>query len=148
MASFVGSAISDPDPGARVGIALVDLGDSSSGSWQFSVDAGDSWDDVGAVSSNSARLLRDIDWLRFVPSPDFNGIAMVTFHAWDQMSGSASGLADVATGTGGTTAFSTASDTASITVTPVNDAPVLTDPGRSDAEARCPDSGLPPADRQ
>src|SRR5207245_1109844 len=52
--------------------------------------------------------------------------ASITYVAWDQSdSGVAGTKADSSAG-GGTSAFSTASDTASITVTSVNDAPVLT----------------------
>ena len=50
--------------------------------------------------------------------------ASFTFRAWDQSSGSAGALADTSVN-GGQTPFSTATDSASITVTSVNDAPVL-----------------------
>src|SRR5262249_4869397 len=50
----------------------------------------------------------------------------LTFHAWDRTSGGAGTLADLtASGTGGSTAFSDATATASLRVKPVNDAPVL-----------------------
>jgi hypothetical protein len=64
--------------------------------------------------------------VRFTPSADYNGTATFNFYAWDQTSGSAGGTADVTT-RGGTTAFSSTSDTATITINAVNDAPVLTD---------------------
>ena len=53
------------------------------------------------------------------------GTATITFRAWDQTDGNANGTAGIDTTTnGGTTAYSTATDTASLTVNPVNDAPV------------------------
>ena len=99
-------------------------GRTGNGSWQFSTDGGVSWTTFAAVSTSSARLLRDVDKVRYLPQADFNGAATITYHAWDQTTGSAGGTADLST-TGGATAFSTAADTASITVNPVNDAPVL-----------------------
>ena len=70
----------------------------------------------------SALLLRATDRLRFVPDAQNADTASVTFRAWDQGSGSAGTKVDVSTN-GGMTAFSTATETASITVTAVNDAP-------------------------
>src|SRR5206468_1779445 len=63
--------------------------------------------------------------LYFQPNANYNGTvaSAVTFRAWDQSSGSNGALANTSVN-GGTTAFSTALDTASITVTAVNDAPV------------------------
>ena len=63
-------------------------------------------------------------------TPTYNGTLAnaITFRAWDQTSGSNGTLADTSTN-GGTTAFSTATDTASLVVTAVNDAPVNTVPG-------------------
>src|SRR5262249_39060151 len=48
----------------------------------------------------------------------------ITFRAWDQSSGTSGTTVDT-TVNGGQTAFSVATDTANIVVTPVNDAPVL-----------------------
>src|SRR5204862_425335 len=97
---------------------------SSTGTWQYSTDSGTTWTAVGAVSSSSALLLRSSDSLRFVPDGQNGTTGSVTFSAWDQTSGAAGSKVDVST-SGGTTAFSTASATATITVTDVNDAPVL-----------------------
>ena len=60
------------------------------------------------------------------PTPNFNGnlATAITFRAWDQTTGTDGTLVSTATN-GGTTAFSTATDTASLVVTAVNDAPVL-----------------------
>ena len=74
----------------------------------------------------TARLLAaDANtYVRFVPNANWNGTVSngLTFRAWDQTSGSAGNTADTTTN-GGTSAFSTATASASITVNSVNDAP-------------------------
>ncbi len=122
-----GNRITDVDTGALEGIAVNSL-DSGNGTWQFSTDGGTVWSNVGAVSDTSALLLRATDRLRFVPDTENADSASVTFRAWDQSSGSTGTKADASVN-GGTTAFSTATETASITVTAVNDAPVLDNTG-------------------
>src|SRR6185369_10255112 len=85
----------------------------------------------GTPSNGNARLLAaDANTrVRFVPSLNYNGtVSGITFRAWDQTSGTAGSTADV-TSNGGITAFSSATATASITINPVNDAPVNTVPG-------------------
>src|SRR5439155_1116767 len=81
------------------------------------------------VTGTSARLLAaDGDnRLYFKPSPDFNGTiaSALTFRAWDRSSGTDGGLADTSSN-GGTTAYSTATDTASLTINAVNDPPEAT----------------------
>ena len=98
------------------------------GTWYYSTDNGTNWNALGAVASNNARLLAaDANTrLYFQPNADYSGTlaSAITFRAWDQTSGTSGTLADT-TSNGGTTAFSTATDTASLTVTAVNDAPVL-----------------------
>ena len=66
IASAGGDRITDVDSGAVEGIAVTGLA-SGNGTWQYSIDGGASWIAVGAVSDNSALLLRDTDRLRFVP---------------------------------------------------------------------------------
>ena len=64
--------------------------------------------------------------LAFTPSANYNGSIsdVLTFRAWDQTSGSAGSKVDTTTN-GGTSAFSSNTDTVSITVNAVNDAPTL-----------------------
>ena len=64
------------------------------------------------------------------PSANYNGSVDpgLTFRAWDQTTGANGGTANVSTN-GGTTAYSTATETAAITVNAVNDAPVLDNTG-------------------
>ena len=119
--------VTDVDSGALLGIA-ISAADTANGTWFYSLNNGTTWTALGAVSVVSARLLaaNANNRLYFMPSPNFNGTiaSAITFQAWDQTSGADGGLAP-ATPSGGTTAFSTAADTAAITVNPVNDAPVL-----------------------
>ncbi len=118
--------ISDVDAGALQGLAIT-AADTTSGSWQYTTD-GTTWLALGAVSNINARLLAadGTTRIRFVPNADFNGTiaAALTFRAWDRTSSINGSLAST-TPNGGTTAFSLATDTASQTVNPVNDAPVL-----------------------
>lgn len=126
-----GDPISDADAGSPEGIAVTAV-DNTSGSWQFSTDNGTNWTAFGSSEITNVRLLASAanTRIRLVPSANFNGTidAGITFRAWDQTSGTNGGTADVTT-SGGNTAFSSASETetASITVTVVNDAPTATD---------------------
>ena len=120
------SMIADVDNGAIQGIALTGL-NSGQGKWQFTIDTGANWSDVGAVSDTQALLLRPEDKLRFVPNGKNADAASITFRAWDQTgttAGKQGTKAQVDT-PGGTSPFSVATETASIVVTAVNDAPVL-----------------------
>ncbi len=120
--------VTDIDSGALLGIAVT-AADTTNGTWFYSTNNGTSWNALGAVSDTSARLLTvDANTrLYFQPNADYNGSlpTAITFRAWDRTSGANGGAADTST-TGGTTAFSTATDTASLTITPVNDAPTIT----------------------
>ncbi len=111
------------DSGAQQGIAITSL-NTGFGKWQYSLDGGTSWLDVGTVSNTSALLLRNTDSIRFLPQFENGSTPDFTFRAWDHTSGTAGTKVTTATN-GGTTAFSSATETASIVVTDVNDAPVL-----------------------
>ncbi|MDJ0864882.1 MAG: DUF4347 domain-containing protein [Myxococcota bacterium] len=122
VASIVGASITDADAGASVGIAVTGLA-SGNGTWEYSLD-GITWNAIGPVSEGSARLLRDTDFVRFIPDGLNADNASFTFRAWDQTTGPPGSLADASI-QGGTTAFSVAADTADISVGAVNDAPTL-----------------------
>lgn len=113
--------ISDADPGAVKGIAIVGS-DESNGIWYYSTNGGSTWSAVGAVSASSALLLADDGNTRvyFQPGSQFNGSvpAALTVRAWDRTTGAAGGRVEI-----GGTAFSAATDTVGVTVTPVNDPP-------------------------
>jgi hypothetical protein len=133
VAGLLGSTFQDADPRAREGIAVTGTtGTALAGVWQYSTDFGQTWQMLGAVSARSARLLRDTDRLRFVPAANFTGTVTITYRAWDQTTGSAGALVDLAAPgrTGGQTAFSSRQASARVLVTRVGQAPVLTGPGR------------------
>jgi hypothetical protein len=116
VSDLVGASISDVDAGAVEGIAITAL-DESNGHWQYQLASGGGWVAAPAVSPSSALLLGADDLLRFVPDDYFSGTASVAYQAWDQTSGVAGGTAD-ATVNGDATAFSTATETATIDVQP------------------------------
>ncbi len=107
------------------GIAVI-AADTANGSWFYSINGGTNWFALGAVTDDSARLLAaDANTrLYFQPNANYDGQASITFRAWDQDTGTNGGLADP-TPNGGSTAFSTATDTAIFDVTPVNDITVI-----------------------
>ena len=120
----------DSDGNAAAGMAIVGA-NTTNGSWFYSINNGTNWLTLGAVSSASARVLAaDANTrLYFQPTANFNGTIAdgLTFRAWDQSGGFANGASGVNTSTnGGTTPFSTPTDLAAITVTPVDDAPIIT----------------------
>ena len=119
----------DADSGAQLGIALTAV-DTTNGSWFYSINGGANWTAVGTVSANFALLLAaDTNTrLYFQSNTGYTGTVAnaITFKAWDQFPGS---------GTAGTkvnptaTAFSSATDTAAITIAPANNhAPTLATP--------------------
>ncbi|MGL4409401.1 MAG: putative Ig domain-containing protein, partial [Zoogloea sp.] len=121
VASFA-TGISDPDgSNLAFGIAIEGLA-SGNGRWQYSRDNGQTWSDVGAVSSSNALLLLSTDRVRFVPNTETGTQASLSYRAWDTSSGQAGSKVST-TVTGGTSAFSTALQTAHLQVTDVNDAP-------------------------
>ena len=143
VASILGASVTDVDSGALSGIALTGTSEGT-GHWEYSLDGGASWSSVGTVSAGSALLLRASDLVRFVPDGANGTMASLSYRAWDQ-SGASAGLqgSKVDTGSGGgSSAFSAASDTASIAVADVNDAPTLAttafDLAASDEDATSP----------
>src|SRR6185437_9518917 len=110
--------------------------------WQYSLGATGNWVSFPAVSTGKALLLDGADWVRFLPDPEFaaTGAAApsITFQAWDETYDAFTKTNDVhgttvslnsdptkGAGTGGSWPFSTGSTTATLSVTPDNDAPVL-----------------------
>ncbi|MFO0455309.1 MAG: Ig-like domain-containing protein, partial [Planctomycetota bacterium] len=126
----VDGSITDPDGSAVEAIAITGL-NTSNGTWQYSLNGGTSWLTINAELINNqtnelALLLGPTAQLRLLPFGDLNGSLSnaITFRAWDQAIGS-EGQYTVITSTGGSSPFSTASDSATITVMAVNDAPTF-----------------------
>jgi cyclophilin family peptidyl-prolyl cis-trans isomerase len=107
--------------GAVGGIALI--GVTGNGTWQYSINGSDLVN-VGTVLASSALLLPANAVLQYTPDAENGETAAITYRAWDATSGSAGDYADTTTN-GGATSFSVDTDTASLTVTDLNDAPVL-----------------------
>ena len=122
VASVPGSSVTDVDTGSVQGIAVT--GTTGTGAWQYSTN-GTTWLSFGTVSTSTSLLLRSTDQIRFVGSGTSAGAATISFAAWDQSTGSVGSKVDLgATGRGGTTAYSTASNTAMLTLTRFNIAPI------------------------
>ena len=128
IASAGGDRITDVDGGALEGIAVI-AADTTNGVWEFSTNNGGAWTALGSVSGTSSRLLASDTQtrIRLVPATNFNGTiaTAITFRAWDQSTGTNGTTADASTN-GDTTAYSTATETASLVVTAVNDVPSFT----------------------
>ncbi len=124
----LGGNVSDSNASATTGIALTAV-DKTNGTWSYTTNNGGAWTALGTVSNTSARLLvADASTrLYFQPNANYNGAIAnaITFRAWDTTMGTNGGTADTSI-SGGGTAFSTATDTASIAINPINDAPALT----------------------
>jgi len=115
-------------------IAITGL-NTSLGAWQYSLDGGAVWltiqaDQINSTTNELALLLGPTAMVRLLPFGELSGTLSdaITFRAWDQSSGS-EGDYVVIESTGGDTAFSAASDTASISVTPVDIEPETTTEG-------------------
>lgn len=125
LASDLPDIITDGDAGALEGIAITAT-DTANGDWEYSTDAGANWDPFpGGIAEDNALQLKADAVIRFVPATNFNGTVdpAITFRAWDQSDAADNGdLADTATN-GLTTPFSVATETAAITITPINDPP-------------------------
>ncbi|MFJ4375476.1 DUF4347 domain-containing protein [Pseudomonas japonica] len=125
--------VTDADTGAIKGMAITGL-TSTYGKWQYSINAGTTWTDIVSASDASALVLRSGDRVRFVPDGLHGETATITYRAWDQTSGTLGQQGtrwNVTSLLGGSNTFSTGTDTASVVVTAVNDAPILTGSGGS-----------------
>jgi autotransporter-associated beta strand protein len=135
-----GANVIDADDGADTGIALTAT-DNTNGTWYYTTD-GSTWTAVGTVSATSALLLAadNSTYLYFKPNATYSGTITdgITFRAWDTTYGTAGERADT-TDNGGTTAFSTATDTGSITVNPQ---PTLTYSRTTFSEAAANDGSI------
>ena len=128
VSGLIAGQVNDANLEDAQGIAVIGA-DSEHGTWEYSRDGGENWASFGTtLSESAARLLAADDFtrVRFVPAENWNGTVSdgLTFRAWDQTTGSAGDEFNI-TETGNTTAFSSYSASASITVTAVNDAPIL-----------------------
>ena len=120
------TAITDADINAIVGgIAVTRL--AGRGIWSYSLD-GSTFKPFGTISDASALLLPATAAIRYAPDLKNGEMASITYRAWDATFGTAESKVDLSNpvSVGGNAAFSDKTDTATLTVTDVNDAPVLT----------------------
>lgn len=115
-----GTVTDDETATGSIGMAIT-AADSTNGTWQYYDTVGAAWTDFPLVTGASALLLLPADVIRFIPAADYNGTATISYKAWDGSAGTRYGTAD----TGAGTAFSAATNVASMTVSAVNDAPVI-----------------------
>ncbi|CAK0741659.1 hypothetical protein CCP2SC5_1100001 [Azospirillaceae bacterium] len=136
---------SDVDSNSTVGIAIIGT-DTSHGLWHYTIDGGANWSAVGAVNDSGNALLLSANAntrLYFQSSSaTYSGSINngITFRAWDGSSGTAGNKVSTSS-TGGATAFSTAYDTVSLTIsdtTPpditINGVDISNDTGASDSD--------------
>lgn len=125
--------VTDANTSPQLGIAVT-AADTTNGAWWYSIDDGATWLALGSPTAGAARLLTADAGTRLYYQPDANTngtlATAITFRAWDRTTGSNGGTADT-TVNGGATAFSTGTDTASLVVTAVNDAPTVSAIGAS-----------------
>ncbi|KRA66514.1 hypothetical protein ASD79_04420 [Caulobacter sp. Root655] len=112
---------------ALTGIAVTaNTATAAQGVYEYSDDGGGSWQALPAVSTAAAFVLDASTLVRFVPAADYSGTPpALTVYMIEDSSGAVTtgAIADLTT-TGGSTPYGTAM-TLSITVTPTNDAPVV-----------------------
>lgn len=111
--------------GGAKGIAITSR-NNSNGTWQYRVVNTDSWSSIPIVSDSVALLLDSsgTSQIRFVPNSNYNGTASFTFKAWDLTSGTTGSTGDTTYSSTG--AYSSTTATATITISAVNDAPIIT----------------------
>ncbi|MBX3421908.1 MAG: VCBS domain-containing protein [Pirellulaceae bacterium] len=118
--------ITGANDGAVSGLAITAT--TGNGTWQYSTD-GVTWRAFGAVSNTNALLITSSTQVRYIPDDNNGETATFSYRAWDQTTGTASTNATAnygnASSNGGTTAYSSNVALASIVVSHVNDAPIL-----------------------
>lgn len=112
--------MTDPDPGARRGLAVV--GVEGGGNWQYTLD-GRAWRPLSGASEAGGWLLPDTARLRFLPAANWSGTALLRFRGWDRTWG-AVGTRVVVPPFDPSSPFTSAVGLASAVVVPVNDRPI------------------------
>jgi Ca2+-binding RTX toxin-like protein len=67
-------------------IAITSV-DQTNGTWQYSLNNGQSWNAFSQLNGTNALLLDNQDKIRFVPNQNFVGTANIEFRAWDKSTG-------------------------------------------------------------
>ena len=113
------------DEGALQGFAIVGASNED-GEWQYSVDAGTMWWEIGVVSDTMAILVNSEARIRFIPDKDSGEFSReITIRAWDQSAGiNGSQEVDVSQN-GGESAYSSETAPVSIDILAVDKGPKL-----------------------
>jgi hypothetical protein len=125
VSELLADAVTDPD-NLLQGMAVT-AASNFHGDWQFSLDGGTTWQAMGEPTSSRARLLPSdaVARVRFLPNANFDGTVQLYYRAWDRTQGTAGDTLPIAGNSGGTGPLSRDAEHAPLTVTPVNDEPVL-----------------------
>lgn len=116
IASAGGDRISDADIGAVEGVAVIGASDAH-GTWQYSTAGVQVWSSFPPVFDSSAVLLSTKSRIRFVPKVNFSGSPEdIAFRAWDQTFRTDGATNVDVSHNGGSSAFSSNVETASIKV--------------------------------
>lgn len=127
LVSTLVTGVTDVNTTNAKGIAITTI-DTTKGTLWFSTNGGSTWSTVGAVSNTSALLLGADADNRLYYQPIANTIpstiaSAFTLRAWDGTSGTEGTKVDTSV-TGGLSAFSTTTDTVSVTVATPAVAPI------------------------
>lgn len=116
------TTISDTDVASAVGgIAITSF--TGRGRWYYALESGN-FVELSRPSESFALLLRATDSIRYEPDAVDGETITVTYRAWDTTVGTAGAHLNIpGAGTGGTSAFSSATDSATFIVRAVNDPP-------------------------
>lgn len=123
VSSLLEGRVANP---ATTGIAVVSFEDSN-GDWQYFNTGSNIWYNIEPVTDSKAFLLLKSEKIRFVPSKDWNGTASIEFKLWDTTVPGGYYNYQKTADTTVSAAFSADPGEARVTVTPVNDAPYLTE---------------------
>ena len=120
---------------ATLGVAVTGFTETEAGCWEYSSDGGSTWSnfsDLSSTVSESAAFLIDTSdsngQIRFVSNTSNGETATLDFYAWDQSSGTAGTQVDITAVYADVDSAYSASgstNTFSLTVNDLNDAPVL-----------------------
>ncbi|NOZ23009.1 MAG: hypothetical protein GXP25_18200 [Planctomycetes bacterium] len=134
VSTLLGGVTAGDVDGDTLGIAVTVM--VGNGTWQFSSDSTNgtdgtwtNFDQGNTPADDTALLLDENGWVRYVPDAQNGETAAITYRAWDQTAGAASvsGAASYAdtTTNGGTEPYSTGTAAGSLIVTDVNDLPTI-----------------------
>ena len=142
VSTIFAAQFADVDAGASLGgIAVVGnaANIATQGSWQYSSNGGGNWFAIGSVADGATALaLSSTTLVRFVPVADYSGaptplvvrgLDNTYAGGFSSTAGSESRITVNTTSNGGTTAIAAATASLSTSITPVNDAPVITSNG-------------------